>query len=115
MENWKKFLLENDKNKDAVIQSINKDKIKDRFKVFIEKYKQQIPDIDSIVDKYIEMKMKQKSSDYSDLADYVVKNRKSTEKTPPQEDPTLYFNKSGEKTSNPAEFDPTDHRNWSSR
>ena len=110
MENWKRFLAE--QSQDAVMQSINKNKIKDRFRQFIKKYKQQIPDIESIVDKYIEMKMKQQSTDYSDLADYVVKNRKSTEKTPQQEDPTLYFNKSGEKTANPAEFDPTDYRNW---
>ena len=100
MENWKRFLAE--QNQDAVIQSINKDKIKDRFREFIEKYKQQIPDIESIIDKYIEMKMKQQSTDYSDLADYVAKNRISTEEPPSQQLPT----------DSPEEFDPTDHRNW---
>ena len=100
MENWKKFLSE--QNPDPVTQSINKNKIKDRFREFIERYKQQIPEIESIVDKYIEMKMKQQSTDYSDLADYVAKNRTSAEKSPSQQLPT----------DNPEEFDPTDHRNW---
>ena len=101
MENWKRFLAE--QNQDAVIQSINKNKIKDRFRQFIKKYKQQIPDIESIVDKYIEMKMKQQSTDYSDLADYVAaevsKKKASTEESP-------------RPTDGPANFDPTDHRSW---
>ena len=99
MESWKRFLAEQTAD---VVNKINKEKIKDQFKGFIEKYKQQIPEIESIVDKYIDMKMKDKSTDYSDLADFVVKERPT--KTPPPTKPA----------ENPAEFDPTDHRNWRS-
>ena len=104
MENWKRFLSEQEK--DPVIHSINKDKIKDQFRDFIEKQRAQIPEIESIVDRYVEMKMQQGSTDYSDLANYVAdevaKNKTSTEEDPSQQLPT----------DDPVEFDPTDHRSW---
>ena len=99
MENWKRYLVE---QQSPVTQSVNRDKIKAQFSNFIKKYRIQIPEIESIVEKYIDMKMKEGSADYSDLADFVAINRKKAQTQPADSVPT----------DNPSEFDPTDHRNW---
>ncbi len=77
MESWRKHLVEQGEG-NTVTKSVNRDNLKSRFLSQIEKFKDRVPNIEAIVDRYVDMKLKDGSKDYSDFAAFVMTNREKS-------------------------------------